>query len=149
MAVVIEPFFFQELDNRLTNMRDRFCDRDPYRIQRCDLFYRSSFAAGNDGAGMAHALSWRRHAPSDEGSDRLLHMFMDPFCSLLFRRTTDFADHEDRLGIRVIIEKLKRIDEVRAFDRVTPDADRACLTDTCIGQLEPRRRGLFYKSVQG
>ena len=119
-------------------MRYRFCDRNPHRIQRSDLFYRSPLAAGNDGAGMPHALSWRCHAAGDEGSDRLLHIVMDPFRSLFLRRTTDLADHEDRLGIRVVIEKLQCIDEVRAFDRVAADADRTRLSDACMGQLEGR-----------
>ena len=53
----------------------------------------------------------------------------------LFRGTTDFADHDDRLRLGVRLEQSQGIDEGRADDRITADAEAGRLPDAQAGQL--------------
>ena len=66
----------------------------------------------------------------DEGRNRLIrHVLCDPLCRVFLGRAANLADHEysERLGI--FLEELQRIDEVRALDGVTADADGRWLAD--------------------
>ena len=38
----------------------------------------------------------------------------------------DLADHDDAFGLRIVLEQLEAVDEVRAVDRVAADADARC-----------------------
>ena len=41
----------------------------------------------------------------------------------------DLADHQDRLGLRVVLEQLQQVDLVGADDRVAADADARRLAE--------------------
>lgn len=43
----------------------------------------------------------------------------NPLCRLLFGTATNFADHDDALGIRVMLEYFERVNEIGAGDDVT------------------------------
>ena len=136
MALFIEAVLLQKLDDRSSDMSDSRCNWNAYRFKSCNLFSSRALAAGNDGACMTHAFSWRCHASCDEACDRFLHVFMNPFGSFFFRIAADFADHEDCIRIRIFIIQLQSINEIRVLDRVTADADSTGLSDACIRQLE-------------
>ncbi len=55
-------------------------------------------AAGDDGAGVAHAASGRRGLAGDEADHRLLHVGLDVGRGGLLGVAADFADHDD--GVR-------------------------------------------------
>src|SRR3546814_10628591 len=52
--------------------------------------------------------------------------------------TTDLADHDDALGLRIVLEQLKAVDEVPAVDRVAADADDGRLAQARVGRLLDR-----------
>ncbi len=62
-------------------------------------------------------------------------MCLDVGSRFFFSRTTDLADHDDRFGLRVFLEQLQDIDEVRARDRVTADTNAGGLTETGVSGL--------------
>jgi hypothetical protein len=80
-------------------------------------------AAGNQRAGVAHALVWRGGDASDEVCDWLLHVVLDPVSRVGFVRAADFADHDDRFGIRMVVEHAHDADVLQAVDRAATDAD--------------------------
>src|SRR5881392_1090293 len=47
----------------------------------------------------------------------------------------DFADHNDGVGVRIIVEKLDGVEKRRADDGIAPDADAGGLADAELRQL--------------
>ena len=72
-----------------------------------DLVLGFSLAAGDDRPGMPHPLSRGGRHPGDEGGHRLSHVVLDPQGRLFFGSAADLADHEDRVGFRVLVEELR------------------------------------------
>ncbi len=73
---------------------------------------------------MPHAAAGRRGPPRNKPDNRFLHVFLDVGGGLLFfRGPADFADHDDRVGLRVSIEELDRIDKPRPDYGIPADAD--------------------------
>src|SRR3546814_4763359 len=87
---------------------------------------------------MPHALALRRAGAGDEADDRLGHVLGDELGRFLFGRTTDLADHDDALGLRIVLEQLQAVDEVQAVDRVAADADDGRLAQARVGRLLDR-----------
>ncbi len=56
--------------------------------------------------------------------------------SHLLIRAADLAEHADGLGLRVRFERFEAIHEIRADQRVPPDADAGGLSDSGPGELE-------------
>src|SRR5690606_23351509 len=50
-------------------------------------------------------------------------------------RAADLADHDDALGLRVVLEQLQAVNEVEALDRVAADADHRGLAEALLGGL--------------
>src|SRR5580658_3316932 len=84
---------------------------------------------------MAHAASRRRRLARDEAHYRLLHIRLDELRSLLFIRSADLANHDDRFGPRIIIQQLQCINVRCADDRVATNTDRRRLTEAARRQL--------------
>ena len=53
----------------------------------------------------------------------------------------DLADHDDRVRLRILVEQLQRVEEVRADDRVAADPDAGRLSDPELRQLPDRLIG--------
>src|SRR5689334_10003613 len=91
----------ENLDEGLAEARRRGRYADARGLHGGDLVLGSALAAGDDGAGMAHAASRRRRAAGDEADHRLLAAFFcfagDEFGRLFLGRAADLADHHDRL----------------------------------------------------
>ena len=142
MALVVEALFLEEFDHGLADVGDGVRDGNACRVERCDLIRRRALAAGDDGAGVAHALARRRLTPCDEGGDGLVrHVFLDPLRRVLLGRAADLTDDEDGVGVGVVLKELERVDEVRALDGVAADADGGRLADARVRELERRLVG--------
>ncbi len=104
-------------------------------LQGSEFLVCSTFTTGDDCTGMAHALARRSSHTGDVGNNRLGHVCLDVGSRFFFSRTADLADHDDRFGLRVFLEQLQDVDEVRTRDRVTADADAGGLTETGVSGL--------------
>src|SRR6185312_2831103 len=133
---------FEHLHHRAAERRRRLGDGDAGLLHRLDLVARRAAAAGNNGAGMAHAPAGRGGRAGDEAHHRLLDLVaLDEFRRLLLGRATDLADHDDRLGLVVLEEELEAIDEIGAVDGIAADADAARLAEAGGGGLGHRLVG--------
>mmetsp|Transcript_63393 Transcript_63393/g.151303 ORF Transcript_63393/g.151303 Transcript_63393/m.151303 type:complete len:377 (+) Transcript_63393:60-1190(+) len=96
-----------------------------------DLGGGSALAAGDDGAGVAHSAARWGGDTCDEAHHWLaLVVCLQPVCSLLLCVTTDLANHDDALGLRVRHESLEAIDEVGAVEWVAANANNSGLAKT-------------------
>ena len=74
-------------------------------------------------------------APGDKTGDRLAAVLLDPVGGFLFGRAADFADHDDAVRVRVVVEHLDDVQVRGAVDGVAADADAGGLADAAAGQL--------------
>ena len=107
----------------------------PAALSAAILSARGALAAGDDRAGVTHALAGRRGLAADERGDRLLDVVLDELRGALLGVAADLADHEDRRRARILVEPLQRVDEVGALDRIAADADRGRLAEAERGEL--------------
>src|SRR3989338_7899785 len=103
-----------------------------------ELVIRAALTARDDRTGMAHALAFRRGNARDETDYRLLHVVLDPARAFFLVAAADLADHDDRIGIRVVVEQLHHIDMLHAVDRIAADADAGRLPHAQRGELPDR-----------
>src|SRR5665213_243091 len=91
---------------------------------------------------MAHAPARRRSAPGNKADHGLLAaalgLVFEKLRGVLLGRTADFADHHDRLRLRIAQEHLQHRDELGALDRVAADADRGGLAQIFAAGLKHR-----------
>src|SRR5260370_41401416 len=66
-------------------------DEDAGGAKGGNLVHRAAAAAGDDGAGVAHALAWRRGLARDKGGDGLGDVSRDELGGILFLGAADFA----------------------------------------------------------
>ena len=110
-------------------------DRDALRLQRLRLRLRRAGRAGDDRAGVAHALAGRRLEAGDVGDHRLRHVLADVLGGALLLVAADLAHHHDQLGLGVLLEQRDHVDERGADDRVAADSDDRGVADAELGQL--------------
>ena len=98
-----------ELSHLLTHLRWVAHDVDARRLESGDLLGSASLAAGNDGASVAHAATWRCRLSSDEAHNGQIAMVvgLEPGGGLFLGLATDLANHDDALGLGVIDEALE------------------------------------------
>src|SRR3569623_429589 len=84
---------------------------------------------------MAHALAGRRSDAGDEADHRLFHVVLDPVSGIGFVGPADFTDHDDGIGLRVVIEHFHDVDVLQSVDRIAADANRGRLSQSQCGQL--------------
>src|SRR5688572_877879 len=132
----------QQFHQRAAETRRRGRDLDARCLHRGDLVLRAALAAGDDGAGVAHAATRRRGAAGDESDNRLraalLRLGGNERRGFLLGRAADLADHDDRFSRRIGEEEVEHLDELRAFDRVAANADRGGLAEAGARRLEHR-----------
>ena len=124
--------------NRRTHVRRAVADFKAGVFERRDLVGGRTFAAADDGAGVTHALSWRSRLAGDERGERFLDVLLGELGRFFFGRPADFADHQDRFGLRVVLEHLEEINLRCADDWVTADADASRLAEAEARQLPHR-----------
>ena len=77
---------------------------------------------------MTHALTcWCRDA-CNKANHRLFHVLFGPQCSVDFVRSADFADHDDGIGVGVVVKQLEHINVLQAIDWIATDTNSTRLT---------------------
>src|SRR5205085_1416914 len=92
--------------------------------------------AGDQSAGVAHAFAWGGGGTGDEADGGFFDVFFDEACAFDFGGAADFADHDEGVGVFVLVEEFKHVDEVEAFDGVAADADAGGLGPAELRGLE-------------
>src|SRR5450755_908891 len=92
-------------------------------LQRFLLGLGRAGRARDDGARVAHRLALGRGEARHVGDHGLGHVLLDEGRRPLFRVAADLADHDDRVGLRVLLERPQAVDVGSADDRVPADAD--------------------------
>ena len=95
----------------------------------------SALTSGDDGSGVTHAAAGRRGLAGDEPDDGFLDVLLDEFGCGFFCRAADFADHDDGVGFRIVVEQAEGVDVGGADDGVAAYADRGRLADAALGEL--------------
>src|SRR5699024_8787228 len=113
----------EELLGQSGGLGRRLADLDAGGLEGLLLCLGRARRAGDDGAGVAHGLALGRGEAGDVADDRLGHVVLDVLGGTLLGVATDLADHDDDLGLRIVLEGLDAIDVRGADDRVTTDAD--------------------------
>src|SRR5579859_5080985 len=111
-----------------------------YRVNACGghggvLVLGGAHAAADDGAGVAHTASRGRGLSGDETDDRFFHVGFNPFRGGFFGVAADFADQDDGVRVRVVVEKAHGVKERGADDGIATNADAGRLADAETGQL--------------
>src|SRR5690606_3223090 len=92
-------------------------------------------AARNQGAGVPHALARRRGDAGDEADHGLFHVVLGPLRGVDFVRPANLADHDDGVGVGVLVEHLEHIDVLQAVDGIAADAHGTGLAQAKLGDL--------------
>src|SRR4249919_2833171 len=91
---------------------------------------------------MTHAAARRRGAAGNEANHGFLPapfgLVLQELRGIFLGRTADFADHDDRLGLRVGKKKLKHRNEFGSLHWIAANADRRGLSETLAACLEDR-----------
>src|SRR5574343_240595 len=128
-------FAFQQFEHGLADFGRAAGVGDACTLERLELLFGSSFAARDDGAGVAHAFAFRSGNTSDVTYHRLSHVLLGKFGRFFFGGTTDFTDHHDGVGIRIVLEQFQGVDVAGTRDRVAADTDASGLAQTQGGGL--------------
>src|SRR5712664_116282 len=131
----IESRSFQGGGERGAEVRGRLDGADAGGGHGGVLVLRGALAAADDGAGVAHAASRRSGLAGDEADDGLLHVGLDPFRGALFGVAADFANQDDGVRVRIVVEKLDGVEERRTDDGIAADANAGGLADAELRQL--------------
>src|SRR5712671_1506268 len=119
----------EDVPHRSADRGGRLGDNRPGAAQRLHFVAGAALAAGDDGASMAHPPPGRRGAAGDKPDDRLLpSRRFQKIGAILFRRPTDFADHDDRLGLIVGEKHLQDFDKIGPVDGIATYTDTAALS---------------------
>ena len=112
-------------------------DVDAGGFQSCDLLGSSALASSDDGTSVAHAAAWGCSLSSNEADNRQVAVVVgrEPLGSLLLSLATDLANHDDTLGLGIVNELGKHINEVGTVEGVTSNTDNGRLTETLRGSL--------------
>src|SRR5918994_6060447 len=102
-------------------------DTDAGGLEGGELLLRGSGRSGDDGSGVSHSPSLGCGLSGDEPHDRLLHVLLYESRGILLVGSTDFSDHYDGIGSAVPLECLQAVDEVRADDGISANADARAL----------------------
>ena len=111
-----------DLAHQLGGRGRRLADLDADGLERFLLRLRGAGGAGHDRAGVAHRLALGGGEARDVADDRLGDVLLDVRRRALFGVAADLADHHDRVGLRVVLERLEAVDVGGADDRVAADA---------------------------
>src|SRR6188472_329069 len=91
----------EDLAQELGGLGRRLADLDAGSLEGFLLGLGGARGTGNDGASVAHGLAFRSGEAGHVADNRLRDVCLDVVGGTLFGVATDFADHDDRLGLRV------------------------------------------------
>lgn len=100
-----------------------------------ELLFGGAFTTGDDGTGVAHALARRGADAGDEADHWFGDVRANVFAGFFFGAAADFTDHDNRFGLRIVLEQFQRVDEGGAWNRVAADTDTGGLAVTQISGL--------------
>src|SRR5262249_53784785 len=104
-----------------------------------------ALAARDYRAGMTHAAARRRRTSGNKADHGLLAasfgLVFQKLRGVFLGRPADFADHDNRLGLRVGQKQLEYCDELGSFPGIAANADRRGLSETLSAGLENRLIG--------
>ena len=92
-------------------------------------------AGADERPGVSHACAGGRGDAGDEADDGFLQVRLAPDRGLGLVGPADLADHDDGVGVRVVVEGAHHVDVLQAIDRVAANADGGGLAQTDFGQL--------------
>src|SRR4051812_7013967 len=95
--------------HRLAYVGGRVDDAYARLFEGLHLLGGGSLAARDDGSGVAHASSGRGGLARDEGDDGLRHVVFGEGRGLLFVRAAYLADHDDAVGLGVVLKERERL----------------------------------------
>lgn len=107
-------------------------------LQGFDLALAGAFAAGDDGAGVAHAFTGGGGDAGDIADDGFGDVGLDVFGGFLFGTAANFADHDDAFGGFIVFKAGQDVDKIHAFDGVAANADAGGLAESGAGGLVDR-----------
>lgn len=110
-------------------------DGDAGAFQRGDFIFGAAFASGDDGACVSHATSGRGGCARDECRHWFFDVFFHKCGGFFFLGASDFADHDNRLGLRVVVEKFDDLPMRESMNGVAADADASALSVITRGNL--------------
>ena len=85
--------------------------------------------------GVAHAAAGRSGGACDEGGDGFFAVGLDPFCGFFFAGAADFADEDEGVGVRVVVEEFGAVGVGEPVDGVAADADAGGLAEAAAAEL--------------
>ena len=88
-----------------------FGNDDASGFEGFDFLVSSPLPSRNDRTSMSHAFARRGGFASNEGCDRFSNMFADIFSGINFSCPTNFTDHQNRFGFRIVFEHIEQVDE--------------------------------------
>ena len=77
-------------------------------------------------------------APGDESGHGFLAIRFDPGGGFLLGAAADFADHDDAVRVRVVVEQFDDVQVRQARHGIAADADAGALARAATGQLPDR-----------
>src|SRR3954452_23955835 len=118
-----------DLAHQSSRLRWRLADADADGFERLLLRRGRTARAGDDGSRVTHGLALWCREPGDVPDHGLGDVGLDELGSALLGIATDLADHDDGVGLRVVLEGAQTVDVRRADDGVAADADTGRETD--------------------
>src|SRR5579863_3377367 len=103
---------------------------DSRGLHRRDLVFRFAAATRNDRSRVTHAPSRRRGLAGDKSNYRLLDVLFNISRGAFFGVSTNFTNHDDRVGVRILVEQPDCVRVSGADHRVASNADAGGLTDS-------------------
>src|SRR5882762_2501174 len=125
---------FQGGGESAAEVRGSFDRADSGGGHRGVFVFGSALPAADDGSSVAHPATRRRGLSGNEADDGLLHIGLNPFGGALFRVAADFADQNDGVRVRILVEKLDGVEKRSADDGISADAELRQLMDGLIGE---------------
>src|SRR5688572_12991105 len=84
---------------------------------------------------MAHPAALWGRLTCDEPDNRLGNVLLHEGGGVLLVSTADLADHDDRISVRILLERAQAVDEVSSDNGVATDANARALTDPVAGEV--------------
>ncbi|KAI6776289.1 hypothetical protein HG530_000234 [Fusarium avenaceum] len=108
-------------------------------LEGLDLGVGTTLTTGNNSTGVTHSSTGRSRDTSDEADNGLAAVdgvgVLEELGGVLLSGTTNLTDHDDTVGVGVLGEDLKAVDEVGAGEGVTTNTDNERLTKAGLGSL--------------
>src|SRR5690606_33897528 len=82
-----------------------------------------------------HPASGRRGGAGDEAGDRLPAVCLDPAGRLDLGAAADFANHDDAVRVRIVVEEFDHVEVRGAVHRIAANPDRRALTNPLAREL--------------